>query len=150
MITGTTVGFGDDSPHKPGVRLAAVFFLPLAVAVLGEFLGRVAGAYVDRKRRLAEKKFFAQSLTLADIKIMDVDNNGHVDRAEFLAYMLVTLQRVEPEEIDSLLKLFNKLDRDASGALSAADLMTSTGRSVRQASIGRSMRDMPEGGGDVL
>ena len=71
MITGTTVGFGDKSPREQGVRLASVFFLPLAVAVLGEFLGRVAGAYVGRKRRLAEKKFFEHSLTLADIRIMD-------------------------------------------------------------------------------
>lgn len=132
MITGTTVGFGDKSPQEAGVRLAAVFFLPLAVAVLGEFLGRVAGTYIDRKRRFEEKKFFQHSLTLADIRIMDTDSDGKVDRAEFLAYMLVTLQRVDRDEIDSLNRLFNQLDTDGSGALSAADLSLNTGRSMRE------------------
>ena len=126
------MGFGDEAPQHPGVRLAAVFFLPIAVAVLGEFLGRVAGAYVDRKRRHAEKKFFEQSLTLADIRIMDTDKDGKVDRAEFLAYMLVTLQRVDREEINSLNRLFKQLDTDKSGALSAEDLRLGTGRSLRR------------------
>ena len=139
MITGTTVGFGDDSPRVLGVRLASVFFLPLAVAVLGEFLGRVANVYVERKHRLAEKRFLEHSLTLADIEIMDADKNGQVDKAEFLAYMLVTLQRVDADEIDGLLKLFNKLDTDGSGALSAADLKLNTGRGLRHA-MGRSSR----------
>ena len=97
VITGTTVGFGDRSPHQPGVRLASVFFLPFAVAVLGEFLGRVANAYLERKHIAAERKFFEKSMTLADLEIMDTNKDGVVDRAEFLAHMLVTLQVKHPD-----------------------------------------------------
>ena len=48
--------------------------------------------------------------------------NGQVDRAEFLSYMLVTLQRVEREELDTLNRLFTQLDATKSGFLSAEDL----------------------------
>lgn len=76
MITGTTVGFGDDSPRVPGVRLASVVFLPFAVAVVGQFLGRVAGVYLERKQKKAEERFLQHTLTLADIRTMDVDKDG--------------------------------------------------------------------------
>uniref|UniRef100_A0A7S3P7I4 EF-hand domain-containing protein n=1 Tax=Amphora coffeiformis TaxID=265554 RepID=A0A7S3P7I4_9STRA len=122
VITGSTIGFGDDSPKVRGARIASIFFLPLAVGVVGEVLGRVAGVYLDRKQRMAEKTFLQQSLTLSDIKTMDANNDGSVDKAEFLSYMLVTLQRVEKEEIDSLLSLFDKLDVDNSGTLNREDL----------------------------
>lgn len=89
---------------------------------MGEFLGRVASVYLERKHRLAETKFLQQSLTWTDIETMDEDNDGEVDKAEFLSYMLVTLQRVDQEEIDTLMNLFNKLDVDKSGTLSKDDL----------------------------
>ena len=135
MITGTTIGFGDDSPRTPGVRAASIVFLPFAVAVMGEFLGRVASTYLDRKQRKMEKKFLRHSLTLADIQTMDTDNDGKVDKAEFLRFMLVTLQRVEEDEIKTLMDLFNKLDKDKNGTLSAADLKENAGRRLRE-SIG--------------
>eukprot|EP00977_Amphora_coffeiformis_P026612 scaffold28325_cov205-Amphora_coffeaeformis.AAC.1 len=117
-----TTNYSDDSPKVRGARIASIFFLPLAVGVVGEVLGRVAGVYLDRKQRMAEKTFLQQSLTLSDIKTMDANNDGSVDKAEFLSYMLVTLQRVEKEEIDSLLSLFDKLDVDNSGTLNREDL----------------------------
>lgn len=78
--------------------------------------------YLERKTLLAEKKFLEHSLTLTDIRTMDADKDGKVDKAEFLSYMLVTLQRVDQEEIDKLLHLFDKLDVDKSGALDQEDL----------------------------
>jgi hypothetical protein len=131
VITGTTVGFGDDSPKVPGVRLACVLFLPLAVAVMGEFLGYVAGIYLERKQRQAERMFLEHTLTLADIQTMDANQDGKVTQAEFLAYMLVTLHRVSQDDVDSLLALFNKLDTDRSGALSKEDLRVHAGRCLR-------------------
>lgn len=121
-MSGTTIGFGDESPHLPGSRVASIFFLPLAVGVMGEFLGRVAGVYLERKHRKAEERFLQHSLTLTDIETMDSDHSGDVDKAEFLSYMLVTMQWVEQEEIDTLMKLFDKLDVDNNGTLNKDDL----------------------------
>mmetsp|Transcript_2455 Transcript_2455/g.5206 ORF Transcript_2455/g.5206 Transcript_2455/m.5206 type:complete len:335 (+) Transcript_2455:169-1173(+) len=132
VITSTTVGFGDDSPQSLHVRLVSIFFCPFAVGVMGSFLGNIAGVYLDRKHRHAEEKFLSHSLTLADINTMDADSDGQVDKAEFLSYMLVTLQRVDKEEIDNLLKLFDQLDVDKSGTLSADDLKYETGKKLRK------------------
>jgi len=71
---------------------------------------------------MTEKNFLQQCLTLTDIETMDDDNDGCVHEAEFLSYMLVALQRVDKEEIDTLLHLFHKLDVDNSGSLNRKDL----------------------------
>jgi Ca2+-binding EF-hand superfamily protein len=74
-------------------------------------------------------------MTLADIQEMDADNDGNVDKAEFLSFMLVTMQRVDPEDIESLLGLFKRLDSDGSGYLNAADLKAHAGERLRSPSV---------------
>jgi EF-hand domain pair/Ion channel len=122
VISGTTVGLGEYSPKNPAVRLAAVFFLPLAVAVVGQFLGRVASAYMDREKRRVEKEYLSRTLTLCDLQRMDTDQNGKVDQAEFLSYMLVAIQRVSKEDVEQIARLFRKLDRTKEGVLTKNDL----------------------------
>jgi EF-hand domain pair len=123
VISGATVGLGEFSPQKPGVRLACVFFLPLAVAVLGQFLGRVASTYMNRENRRVEREYLSRALTLCDLQRMDADQNGKVDRGEFLSYMLVALQRVSKEDVEQITRLFDKLDRTKEGVLSKDDLV---------------------------
>lgn len=129
------MGFGDDSPQSFHIRLVSIFFCPFAVGVVGAFLGNIAGVYLDRKHRHAEQKFLSHSLTLADIHTMDDDEDGEVDKAEFLSYMLVTLQRVDKEEIQNLMQLFDKLDVDNSGTLNAEDLKAKTGLKLRESVV---------------
>jgi potassium channel subfamily K len=117
------VGFGDFSPQIPGVRLACVFLLPLSVAVLGEFLTRVASVYIGRQTRRTEREFLNQTMTIADLETMDVDGDGKVQKGEFLAFMLVTLQKVDKEDIDDLLHLFNNLDVSQTGEVSREDVL---------------------------
>jgi len=105
------------------MKLAAVIFLPFAVAVVGEFLTRVASIYMDKKRRTAEKDFMSRSLTLSDIETMDVDHDGKVDKGEFLTFMLVALQKVEKDDVEAIIALFQRLDRDGTGCLSKRDLV---------------------------
>lgn len=73
---------------------------------------------------------------------MDTDKDGQVSKAEFLAYMLVTLQKVDKEELDDLLELFHRLDRLKTGYLSKEDLIyenkletTLRGSLMRNASV---------------
>ena len=122
MITGTTVGLGDISPQSRPVRVLSIVFLPLAVAVLGELLARIAATYMDRKRRKVDKEFLAKSLTMCDIETMDTNRDGHVDKAEFVIYLLLALQRVAKEDIDEIVKCFERLDRTKSETLTIDDL----------------------------
>ena len=122
IVTGTTVGFGDFTPTSRWTRLAAIFFLPLAVAVLGEFLARIASAYIDRKRDRKEKEFFNRTLTTYDLDQMDTSRSGYVDEVEFLTYMLVSLNKIDADHITEIRALFHKLDKTKDGRLSKADL----------------------------
>lgn len=75
-----------------------------------------------RQREASESKFFQRDLTLSDLKRLDTDKDGSVDKAEFLTYMLVALQKVEKEDIDEIMGVFDRLDIDKSGNLTADDL----------------------------
>jgi Ion channel/EF hand len=124
VVTGTTVGFGDYHPTLPATRLFCIFFIPVAVAVVGKLLARIASAYMDRKVKRQEKEFLSRSLALCDLQVMDTDVNGKVDLAEFLTYMLVALQKVSKDDIREIRDVFDKLDVDKSGVLTIADLKT--------------------------
>jgi hypothetical protein len=125
VITGTTVGFGDYTPTVQSMRALCVLFIPLSVAVVGELLARIASIYLDDKTAEAEARFLRKSLTLCDIETMDVDKDGKVDRAEFLSYMLVALQKCSREDIEEINTLFHRLDVSKDGCLARDDLRTS-------------------------
>jgi potassium channel subfamily K len=126
VITSTTIGFGDLHPDKTSLKVLSILFLPFAVAVFGECLGRVAGVFFDRANRQSEKEFLARQLTLSDLKTMDVDADGKVSMGEFLGYMLVAMQKVDKEDMVELQQLFHKLDTNNNGSLDKADLVMLT------------------------
>jgi Ca2+-binding EF-hand superfamily protein len=96
--------------------------VPLAAAVFGEMLAQIAGAYIERRSDEMEDAFLARALTVGDIEKMDLEKDGRVKPYEFLTYMLVTMQKAEQEEIDEILELFRKLDKDKNGYLNQDDL----------------------------
>ena len=121
LVTGMTLGIGDVTPSRKYVRLFCIFFIPFCVAVLGEFLARVASAYMQRKQKQKEEDFMGRSLTLCDLETMDTDLDGEVSKAEFLSYMLVALQKVEQDDIAQILALFDRLDKTHSNCLTKYD-----------------------------
>lgn len=121
-ITASTVGYGDLSPTEQWSRLLCIVFLPLAVTVFCEVLGRVAGAYLDYKIEAEEEKFLNRQLTLSDINEMDSNNDGNVMWGEFLGFMLTAMQKVDKEDIDHLRKVFDQLDITGTGQLNKYDI----------------------------
>lgn len=104
------------------MRLYAVFFLPLWVAVDGEILGRVAAAFVRRRERRAERRFLARKLTARDLRVMDTHGTGDVSFDEFLAYALVAMRKVDQETVDELRAVFDARDLNGSGTIMREDL----------------------------
>lgn len=121
-LTASTVGYGDFSPTTETGRLLAVFFIPVAVGIMGIFLGSVADAIVERHRQEYTRTLHNKPLTMEDIHILDGDGNGEVSRAEFLEFMLVAMNEVDKELLDQLKKHFQRLDVDGSGSITKADL----------------------------
>jgi potassium channel subfamily K len=123
IMSATTTGFGDYSPTTQIDKVYCIFFLPLAVAVFGEVLGRIAGVYIQRKVHRAEIKFLHRSVTRCDLGRMDANKDGMVDMEEFLTFMLVALQKVDRESIDDLKTIFRSLDKNGNGMIDQDDLV---------------------------
>jgi potassium channel subfamily K len=123
VMSATTTGFGDYTPTSQIDKVYCIFFLPLAVAVFGEVLGRIAGVYIQRKVHRAEVKFLHRSVTRCDLGRMDANKDGMVDMEEFLCFMLVALQKVDRESINDLKTIFRSLDKNGNGMLDKDDLV---------------------------
>ena len=122
VITATTIGLGDEHPDNPWSRLLCIIYIPLAVAFCGKLVGMIATSYVDRRNDALEAQFFSRAVTQSDLSEMDFNADGHVTRDEFLVYMLLTLQKVDKSDIEEILDLFTKLDKDGSGTLTMDDI----------------------------
>jgi len=123
IMSASTTGYGDYAPKTQADKVYCLFFLPLSVAVFGEVLGRIATLYITRRTRHAENEHLRKIVTLCDLKQMDANNDGHVDREEFMLFMLVALQRVDQEAIDELKTIFHALDANGNGKLEKDDLV---------------------------
>jgi hypothetical protein len=122
VISFSSVGYGDIAAKSEEMRLLLIFFLPFAAAVFGEILGRIANLYIQRKNRQAERAFLKRSITLCDLRTMDVNKDGLVSKDEFLKFMLVALQKVDKESLDDLCRVFDSLDVSLSGMIGKEDL----------------------------
>jgi potassium channel subfamily K, other eukaryote len=123
VITGTTIGLGDETPTHALSKVLCILYIPLSVYSVGRFLGLIATTFLDRRSSEAEEKFLSRALTLSDLKRMDLDNQGGVSREEFLVYMLITLQKVEEDDINEIINVFQKLDKTGDGILTSEDLV---------------------------
>ena len=87
-ITMTTVGYGDFVPETQMERLFAIFFILFSVVVMAKILENISQVYINRQNDQAEANFLKKELTLADIDVMDTDEDGSVSMGEFLAFMV--------------------------------------------------------------
>ncbi len=128
IITATTTGYGDYVPTTEWTKVYCILFVPFAVAVFANTLGRIATIYIRRKNRMAERKFMRRSITLCDLRAMDANDDGMVSMEEFISFMLVALQKVDKELLDELRTVFRSLDTNENGMLEKDDLIAHSTR----------------------
>jgi potassium channel subfamily K len=123
ITTAATIGFGDLSPQTQSERLLAVPFILLAVSAMGQWLRVAANVIIHRRQQEFLKRFETHELTLNDLLVMDDDGDGKVTLAEYFAFMLVAMNKVDQELMDALTTQFNRLDVDGTGCLEKEDLI---------------------------
>lgn len=104
-------------------KVYCIFFLPISVAVFGEVLGRIASVYITRRTRQAEQNFLRRSMTKFDLHQMDTDDDGQVSMEEWLSFMLISLQKVDPDFLNDLKSIFYNLDVNGNGFVDKDDLV---------------------------
>lgn len=133
VMTASTIGYGDLTPPTQTGRWIAIFFIPMACAATGQWLGVVATWIIDGRQRQFWKSRMAETreLTQRDLDIMDDNGDGLVSRAEFLEFMLVAMNKIDQELVTDLRRHFDKLDTDGTGELSRDDMLEAAKRRLK-------------------
>ena len=126
-ILASTVGYGDFTPKTQEAKAVAIVFIPLAVGCMGQWLSILANWIVESRSSSLIKRTLQQQarqqLTLADLDLMDGDKDGTVSRAEFLELMLVAMNKIDKDLLETLREYFDRLDVDGTGTLTKEDLL---------------------------
>merc|ERR1719473_2323865 len=109
IITATTVGYGDMYISTENGRLWACFHLMLSVCLLASLISETS-MLAAKRQKLIEKADRIQKQCNRDLILsLDKDNNG-LDMFEFVTGMLIKLEIVEEEEVQSYIDIFKGLD----------------------------------------
>eukprot|EP01052_Picozoa_sp_SAG31_P042892 SAG31_NODE_6963_length_1833_cov_1.531719_2_plen_285_part_00 len=123
VITSTSVGYGDVSFSTQLGRGLATIYMMAAVMTMSNFVAGISGYIIDVKQEQLIQKALRKKLRVSDIIEMDDDEDGEVDRLEFLTKMLIRLRKCEKADVDEILEQFDVLDIDNSGTLTMADIL---------------------------
>jgi len=111
IVTATSVGYGDVAPETPSMRLCAVIFIPFSVGLIASTFGNVTSVILTHKHAIAEKEFLSRKMTETDFGIMDVDGDGSVSYEEFITFMLVSMGKVDHEDMIQLKEIYHNMSK---------------------------------------
>jgi len=122
MVSLSSVGYGDPTVEKESTRNFLSIFILWGVASVAWALGKIAEVVrlIEEDRQMDH--FVEHGVTKTLIREMDDDNNGSVDRNEFLLHMLVKLNRVRQADVTEILSTFDSFDADGSGSIDEDDI----------------------------
>jgi potassium channel subfamily K len=123
IVTSTSVGYGDIVPETQRMKLFAIVYVPLSVALMAGIIGKITGVHLRRKALKDEYEFLNREMTKTDFELMDEDNDGEVTYEEFLTFMLVSMGKVDMEDMNRMKDLYEKLDTNGDGSIQLDDLM---------------------------
>jgi len=126
VVTASSVGYGDETIMQESTRIFGTVYVLFAVGAFAVSLSKLGSIIVDVEAQRNVDSFVARGVSLGmleDIK-QNCNREGDmpIDRIEFLQYMLVAMGKVQQEDIDKVLNMFDVLDEDGSGQLDAADI----------------------------
>ena len=120
--TCATIGYGDFTPIGDWNKLWVCAYVLLGVTCVSAAIAQIGTLHLTI--RAYKRMEVLQNKQLALSLIAQLDSKGRgVDKFEFLAAMLLVLEKVEPNEISEILSQFDELDSNKSGIVSTNDLL---------------------------
>ncbi|MDC3321746.1 potassium channel family protein [bacterium] len=132
-ISGTTVGYGDESPSSISGRLVGSLYLLISVLTVAKTLGALADLPLSKRRaRLKQIVLNRFGGTLSADELLELvhdfgGDDSRCSRSDFILGMLKRVGTVSKSDIEEAAKHFDQLDTDKSGVLGASDLTIATG-----------------------
>jgi len=123
-ITLTTVGFGDEAPVSPKGRIFGIPWMLLGVTSTTNFISEIAHWQFLRK---VEKKMAKEIVHKSLFDKIDKGHSGKLNKFEYVTYCLVKHGFVDEEDLDIILKQFEKLDIDGNEYLTHAEILQAHG-----------------------
>ena len=109
VVTVSSVGYGDlvvDEDHTATIVFATAYML-VAVGGCAVALGNFGSVIMEIESDAKVDRFVARGVTEGMISEMDDEKCGSVGRAQFLAYMLVAMGKVEQKDCDKVNAMFD-------------------------------------------
>ena len=135
VVATCTVGYGDLAIEGEGTRALLTVYMLLAVSGCAVSLGKLGALGMEIERERDVDAFVARGVSEAMLAEMDTDRDGRVDRGEFLKVVLVAMGKVDREDVDKALEMFDALDGGRTGVL---ELGQQRGKLVESFSRGKS------------
>lgn len=123
IVAASAVGFGDISLSAPS-RAFCIFYLPIAVVSCAGCAASLVALLLqhDTARRL--EGAVSRGVTAELIASLDTNADGAVDKCEFVTHVLLQQEKIAPEDISYALGLYASLDKDGSGLIDSADIIS--------------------------
>lgn len=122
IVSMTTIGFGDIIPQTGYGKIFCSLWIFVSVGCAASAISAYAKARAARHPEL----HFSKKMSSQDIRDMDDNKDGKVDRHEFAMHVLLDAKLISEDDIKIINETFDEFDIDGSGYLDQADLQSST------------------------
>jgi len=112
IVSMTTMGYGDITPRTPMAKLAAIVYLPCAVAGLSQTIAGISS--IATRRRIREEDHGAAADTLL-LEAAGGDPDESITEGEFLVMVLQRQGLVDSDTITAIKRQFRQLVRHGDG-----------------------------------
>jgi len=119
----TTVGYGDLDISKDESKVFVIVYAVFGTALTVTSLAAMACLWVEYDQARKVQTMIEHGLTMKMINVIDIQKTGHIDKYEFLRYMLWKLDKVDGETMDKISNIFDALDVDGGGTLGPEDFV---------------------------
>lgn len=117
-----TIGFGEFEPAEGKGKAIIMCWLCFSTFVVANVVARSVAVLARARGRRECRRVLRAGVDVRTLRSLDWDGSGEVEKVEFLAGVLVGLGRVEREEVQGVLRRFDQLDVDGSGAIGVSEV----------------------------